>query len=595
MKHFISILILLATSLALPTWLVNDVLAQTNWEKYLGNPVLDRGLPGAWDEEWVFIPEVFFDGALYRMWYTGWDGSNLRIGYATSPEGIIWTKLNDPVLDGGPPGSWDVSVSDASIIYDGTTYHMWYRGQDDGNTPLATRIGYATSPDGVIWTKYDDPTTVNPPFAESDPVMNPGDPGSWDSVWILGPTVIFDGTTYHMWYMGWDGNIPRFGYATSPDGINWTKYDDPTTVNPPFAESDPVMNPGDPGSWDVAAVLSPSVIYDGTSYQMWYSGGDSLISGLPFPTESKIGYATSPNGITWTKFANPVLEAGAQGTWDGITVGDPDVIYDGTTYHMWYTGGGWDGEFRFRIGYATDSLMVVDIDIKPRHCPNFLDIERNGVISVAIVGTENLDVSTINSESVRLEGIAPIRGRDRKDITRPVVERQDVCDCTAGGPDDIPDLPFRFSIRDLAIALGDLEPRDEVEVVLTLTGQLRDGTLFEGKDCVIIKSKRLRKSVAESEVSVPESYALAQNYPNPFNPETEIRFQLPEAGHAIVRIYNTLGQEIRTLTDREYEAGFHRLRWDGRDNNGNLVASSIYLYQMQAGSFSQIRKMTLLR
>ncbi len=96
-------------------------------------------------------------------------------------------------------------------------------------------------------------------------------------------------------------------------------------------------------------------------------------------------------------------------------------------------------------------------------------------------------------------------------------------------------------------------------------------------------------------MSITESYALAQNYPNPFNPETEIRFQLPEAGHAVMRIYNTLGQEIRTLTDREYEAGFHRVRWDGKDNNGNLVASSIYLYEMQAGSFSQIRKMTLLR
>jgi len=255
---------------------------------------------------------------------------------------------------------------------------MWYRGQDVGITPLTTRIGYATSLDGVIWIKYDDPNTVNPPHAESDPVMNPGDPGSWDSVWILHPTVIFDGTTYHMWYMGWDGNIPRIGYATSPDGINWTKYDDLITVNPPFAESDPVMNPGDPGSWDVAAVFSPSVIYDGTSYHMWYSGGDSLNSGLPFPTESKIGYATSPNGITWTKFANPVLEAGAQGgAWDGIGVGDPDVVYDGTTYHMYYDGAGFDGVFRFRIGYATDSLLVGIGDEVSNNLPGKFDLHQN--------------------------------------------------------------------------------------------------------------------------------------------------------------------------------------------------------------------------
>ena len=94
---------------------------------------------------------------------------------------------------------------------------------------------------------------------------------------------------------------------------------------------------------------------------------------------------------------------------------------------------------------------------------------------------------------------------------------------------------------------------------------------------------------------MPEKFSLEQNYPNPFNPETEIRFQLPEASQVTVKIFNTLGQEIRTLTDIHYEAGFHSVRWDGKDNNGNAVSSGIYLYQLQAGSFSQIRKMTLLR
>jgi len=97
------------------------------------------------------------------------------------------------------------------------------------------------------------------------------------------------------------------------------------------------------------------------------------------------------------------------------------------------------------------------------------------------------------------------------------------------------------------------------------------------------------------EATVPEKYSLEQNYPNPFNPETEIRFQLPEASQVVVRIFNTLGQEIRTLTDREYESGFHTIRWDSKDNKGNAMSSGIYLYQLQTGSFSEIRKMTLLR
>ncbi|MFB3146600.1 MAG: FlgD immunoglobulin-like domain containing protein [Nitrospirales bacterium] len=95
--------------------------------------------------------------------------------------------------------------------------------------------------------------------------------------------------------------------------------------------------------------------------------------------------------------------------------------------------------------------------------------------------------------------------------------------------------------------------------------------------------------------SIPAEFALEQNYPNPFNPTTEIRFQLPAASHVLVRIFNTLGQEIRTLTDIHYEAGFHSVRWDAKDNKGSLVSSGIYLNQLQTGSFSEIRKMTLLR
>ncbi len=95
--------------------------------------------------------------------------------------------------------------------------------------------------------------------------------------------------------------------------------------------------------------------------------------------------------------------------------------------------------------------------------------------------------------------------------------------------------------------------------------------------------------------TLPEGYALEQNHPNPFNPETEIRFQLPQASHVVLRIYNTLGEEIRTLADGQYAAGYHRVRWDGKNRNGNPVPSGIYFYQFRAATFSQVKKMNLLR
>ena len=97
------------------------------------------------------------------------------------------------------------------------------------------------------------------------------------------------------------------------------------------------------------------------------------------------------------------------------------------------------------------------------------------------------------------------------------------------------------------------------------------------------------------EATIPDEFALEQNYPNPFNPSTEIRFQLPEASQVVVKIFNTLGQEIRALTDNEYKPGFHTIRWDGKNNNGSPVSSGTYLYQLKAGVFSQIQKMSLIR
>jgi len=94
---------------------------------------------------------------------------------------------------------------------------------------------------------------------------------------------------------------------------------------------------------------------------------------------------------------------------------------------------------------------------------------------------------------------------------------------------------------------------------------------------------------------VLESFILSQNYPNPFNPETEIRFQLPEARDVQLTIYNLKGQKIRTLVNAMKETGFHSVSWNGKDNVGNLVASGVYIYLLRAGGFVDAKKLTLLR
>jgi len=102
-------------------------------------------------------------------------------------------------------------------------------------------------------------------------------------------------------------------------------------------------------------------------------------------------------------------------------------------------------------------------------------------------------------------------------------------------------------------------------------------------------------SVETEDPLIPDEFIVHQNFPNPFNPETEIRFALAKDSHVVMKIYNTLGQHIRTLIETQYAAGFHSVRWDGKDKDGNPVSSGFYLYQIKAGEFSQVRKMSLIR
>lgn len=337
MKKQLTILII-AGSMCLPGAQVLN--AQVNWVKQGDNPVLEVGPEGSWDDHLAGSPAVLIIGTTYHMWYVGDDGTYSRIGHATSPDGITWTKdSNNPVLDLGPAGSWDDDkVYFPSVAFDGSTFQMWFSGHDGASWD---GIGYATSPDGSAWTK-----DIN------NPVLV-GSAGEWDGN-AGGPTVLIEGTTYHMWYHGDDDVNSQIGHSTSSDGIIWTK----DTHNP-------VLEVGLAGSWDRPRAQNPRVSFDGIDYHMWYAGGGLFTW--------RIGYAKSPDGVTWTKDThNPVLNVGSAGSWDDYYVAHPSVVFDtaASTYKMWYMGGveAWQGN----IGYATSTAIIpgindnISMDLPPR-------------------------------------------------------------------------------------------------------------------------------------------------------------------------------------------------------------------------------------
>ncbi|MFQ5498379.1 MAG: M6 family metalloprotease domain-containing protein [Candidatus Zixiibacteriota bacterium] len=94
---------------------------------------------------------------------------------------------------------------------------------------------------------------------------------------------------------------------------------------------------------------------------------------------------------------------------------------------------------------------------------------------------------------------------------------------------------------------------------------------------------------------LPNAIELIQNYPNPFNPSTVISFTLEFNGQAVLEVFNTLGQKVRTLFDGPIDAGETSVTWDGKDNAGTEAASGIYFYRLSVGKEEQIKKMVLIR
>jgi flagellar hook assembly protein FlgD len=95
---------------------------------------------------------------------------------------------------------------------------------------------------------------------------------------------------------------------------------------------------------------------------------------------------------------------------------------------------------------------------------------------------------------------------------------------------------------------------------------------------------------------IPRTLALHPNVPNPFNPTTTIAYDVPANGtNVTIRVYDVSGRLVRTLVDGQRAAGTHAATWDGRNEAGETVSSGVYFYRMVAGSFSEARRMVLLK
>jgi uncharacterized membrane protein/predicted GH43/DUF377 family glycosyl hydrolase len=285
-----------------------EIFNGQSWAKQ--GMVMDYG--GTYESQTVYSPSVILDNGTYRMWYNGYDGINTRIMRATSPDGVSWTKQglvinHDPVNNSQNPG-------DPCVLKIGGEYKMWY-GTYNG---AANQVAFASSTDGVTWTKH-------------GVVLAAGWAGELHAAL---PTVIYDDGIYKMWYSNYV-TMYHTNYATSLDGINWTKHGQVLAAGETYAE---------------AGIYGPDVQRLNGHYHMWYSGKSSGGS-------VRILYADSPDGIAWTRHGvaltyGPIYET--------HSVDRPCTLLDGGTLKMWYSGYEWTTPAHTRIMYATSPFTLIE-------------------------------------------------------------------------------------------------------------------------------------------------------------------------------------------------------------------------------------------
>ena len=134
----------------------------------------------------------------------------------------------------------------------------------------------------------------------------------------------------------------------------------------------------------------------------------------------------------------------------------------------------------------TPHSVEVAVDIKPQSCPNPLNVKSKGILPIAILGTDDYDVITIDPTSIRLAGVEPLRS-GYEDVATPVSDSND-CNCmTTESPDGFLDLTLKFETQRIVEAIGDVNDGDVLE--LPLTGVLSDETPIEGADCILIRGR----------------------------------------------------------------------------------------------------------
>jgi hypothetical protein len=326
-----------ASATALPSETVTPKVAEatqtitpTNelFQFYAQNPVLPASSDPNWDNTYIDPGATFFYQGQFHMFFNGINGfpRPVGVGYATSTDGYHWTRqVTQPVLSAlnlDPKGEFhgqNLFVTSGLVMEDGT-WVLYYFMMNGGTFTGPQSIGRATAP-----------APTGPWTLSAQPVLEPGPAGAWDDLQVTDPEVLKTQDGYIMYFDGM-GSRSMIGMATSPDGIHWSKYNNPATQDKAFIESDPILV-NDNGAWDAGRVMDPKVVQTEQGYVMVYLSTEGPVK---FGTgQHGVGYATSQDGIHWIKGKeNPALSSQNHPDWRQTFL--MALVHEEDTYFLYF-------------------------------------------------------------------------------------------------------------------------------------------------------------------------------------------------------------------------------------------------------------------
>ena len=630
-----------------------------NWSKYPGNPVLSPG-PGSWDANQVRVPMVWKEGLTdYRMIYTGAGSGGMQIGYATSTDGITWTKhasnpvFNDPTWATGATENW-------GVMKVGSEYLMWY-----SNFGMR-QSGIAVSTDLVNWT----PHQPGPIFASSgipsDDRYSQFCPFSFkygDDYYVLVPSYSSVGNYSSLYlyrspspyFPESDRELVRIAHTVGGAG-EWDSRDSDTpcmfTLD---IERTQLYNDelwcyyaaeGGADLWkvgllietDIAAALADEAL-PGEEFS-WTVSGDVTV--VDSPVRHGVRSArlndTSTSGAVQLALDFATRSTGRIGSWlrrNSSSNGDCDIyMYGGATLSC-VAGLGRNGDFHYwngsfqttGVNWTVDTWYFVTLEFDAASDTyNFIVLD-DGLAEIVRIESIAFGNGTSSIDRAMFYTSSGFTGHYFLDDCRvmkwcgadPAVNLEDEQDPTVGTVLQMSSVSFEGDFIELQWILDAID--DEADFTIYRTKMpsgdfelmaaipiYREGFGFIARDRNIEPGESYRYRVdvkigrettvlfeTSSVPTPPSPVVLGQNHPNPFNPSTTIDYYLPVNGQVSIDVYNTAGRKIVRLVDSIQEKGSYSVEWNGRDSNGATVSSGVYFYRLYCNKNVLSKKMILLR